>query len=101
MAQETPRQEAPRQEAPLEAAPSPAVMEQAEFRILLCGLNIDPEAEERIAQAIHGAVLRQLSTLGHQGKFMVTPMEHRAQARPLLGESSRLIGIIVEGSQEA
>jgi hypothetical protein len=98
MAKETRHREIPRQEVPPEAAP--AVTEQAEFRVLLLGLNLAPEAEERIAQAIRGALQQQLAALGHDGRFTVTPMEGRAQARPLLSESSRVFGIVVKGSQK-
>lgn len=100
MHRETPRQEKPRPEAPPEAAPLSEVTEHAEFRIILRGLELSPADEERIARAIRSALEQQLVALGHENKFIVTPIESGAQARPLLGESSRLIGVAVTGSKE-
>ncbi|MBN1206188.1 MAG: hypothetical protein JXB05_14820 [Myxococcaceae bacterium] len=97
MSKEPRHREAPRHEAPPEAPP--VVTEPAEFRFLLLGLALTPEAEERIAQAIRGAIQQQLAALGHEGRFTLAPVESRAQARPLLSESSRVFGIIVKGSQ--
>jgi hypothetical protein len=100
MSQETPHQETPRPEVPPEAVPSPTVPEHAEFRIVLSGLDLSPEDEERIAREIRGAVEQQLAALGHEGRFVVAPAEGQAQTRPLLGESSRLIGIVVRESKK-
>ena len=80
MSKETRHRETLRHEAPPEA--TPAVMEQAEFRVLLLGMELTPEAEERIAQEIGGAVHQQLAALGHEGRFTLAPVESRAQARP-------------------
>jgi len=85
-------------EAPLEAT-SPTT-EQMEFRILLRGVKLDPSLEKALCQEIRNAILQEISQLGHDGEIHITSFEAQPQVRPLLGESSRLMGMVVTNAVE-
>lgn len=75
-------------------APSLAA-EQTEFRIILRGVRLSPPLEKSLCQEVRNAILQELSQRGHGGDLHITSFGEQPQARPLLGDSSRLLGMVV------
>lgn len=87
-------------EAPQEAT-SPAAAEQVEFRVVLRGVKLEPSMEKMLCQEIRNAILQEISQRRHGGELRVTSFGEKLQARPLLGETSRLVGMVVTSAAES
>ncbi len=81
-------------------ATSPAEVEQVEFRVVLRGVRLEPSMEKMLCQEIRNAILQEISQRKHGGELHVTSFGEKPEERPLLGGSSRLVGMVVTSAAE-
>jgi hypothetical protein len=95
-------QEAAQQAA--EAAPAAvpkAEADQVEFRVVLCGIKLDPALEKALCQEIRITIIQELSLIGDGGELHATSFGEQPQGRPLVSKSSRLLGMVVTSTAES
>jgi hypothetical protein len=101
MQTQTPQEATPQAAEAAQEAVSQAAAEQAEFRVVLRGVKLDPALEKALCQELRITIMQELSHIGHGGELHATSFTDYPYSRPLLNKSSRVLGMVVTSTPES